>query len=91
MSVYFNRFPALNLLGENNHLVIFNYFYKYKCQVVEMQEYLVYYFQLFPAAMNFLKQALDSFVREDDESFAALGLGVVNLRTSLNGFFRNNF
>lgn len=55
-----------------------------------MQEYLVYYFQLFPAAMNFLKQALDSFVREDDESFAALGLGVVNLRTSLNGFFRNN-
>lgn len=55
-----------------------------------MQEYLVYYFQLFPAAMNFLKQALDSFAREDDESFAALGLGVVNLRTSLNGFFRNN-
>ena len=58
--------------------------------MVEMQEYLVYYFQLFPAVMNFLKQALDSFAREDDESFAALGLGVVNLRTSLNGFFRNN-
>lgn len=78
------------MLGENNHLVIFNYFYKYKCQVVEMQEYLVHYFQLFPATMHLLKQALGSKAREDDESFAALGLGVVNIRTSLNGFFRNN-
>ena len=54
-----------------------------------MQEYLVHYFQLFPATMHLLKQALGSKAREDDESFAALGLGVVNIRTSLNGFFRN--
>ena len=55
-----------------------------------MQGYLVHYFQLFPATKHLLKQALDSKAREDDESFTALGLGVANLRTSLNGFFRNN-